>query len=181
MQWWCTFFRGFHARCARHPRLPWVYTHGCVMPPLRGSIIFSGIPWVPRTMCASPTSVLCHRHAVLCYVTATRFECFFRLSVGFAHDVPWVTTASPRRNLHSKQIDTNGIFLMAFDIFCFKNSIAHPCHHPPKTSHSYNNDDCIDQKPNKKIADSRHLFAGRYYVIRLQILDFQCHTEIDIP
>ena len=52
---------------------PWVYTHGCVMPPLRGSCGCFRFPWVPCTMCTSPTAVLCHRHAVLCYVTATRF------------------------------------------------------------------------------------------------------------
>ena len=119
--------RGGRARCALHPRLPWVFTHGCVMPPLRGSGINNAstvgsahdvrvthgcvmsppcgsvlyhryaalyyvtatrfcimsplrgshgcfrFPWVPRTMCASPTAVLCHRHAVRYYVTAMRF------------------------------------------------------------------------------------------------------------
>ncbi len=66
-------FRGFRARCALHPRSPWVDTHGCVMPPLRGSCVCFRFPWVPRTLCASPTAVLCHRYAVLCSATATRF------------------------------------------------------------------------------------------------------------
>ena len=52
---------------------PWVYIHGCVMPPLRGSCGCFRFPWVPCTMCTSPTAVLCHRDAVLCYVTAMRF------------------------------------------------------------------------------------------------------------
>ncbi len=66
---------GWHPRMwyATATRFPWVDTHGCVMPPLWGSIIFFCIPWVPRTLCASPTSVLCHRYAVRWYVTVTRF------------------------------------------------------------------------------------------------------------
>ena len=58
-------------------------THGCVMSPLRGSHGCFRFPWVPRTLCASPTAVLCHRHAVLCYVTAMRFIWLFSFSVVF--------------------------------------------------------------------------------------------------
>ena len=83
-----------------HPRSPWVDTHGCVMPPLRGSIFF---PCKPRVLPPRRGSVFCHRDAVLCSATATRFpwvdthgcvmpplrgSIFFSLqTVGSAHDV----------------------------------------------------------------------------------------------
>ena len=73
---------GYHPRlwyitatrfCVLPPQWPWVITHGCVMPPLQGSVLLFHLPWVTRTLCASPTAVLYHRDAVLCYSTAMRF------------------------------------------------------------------------------------------------------------
>ncbi len=93
---------GLHHGCRGFtPRLPWVVTHGCVMPPLRGSGINNASTVgsahdvrVTHGCVMSPPcgSVLCHRYAVhmvvfvfrgfrarcarhprLCYVTAMRF------------------------------------------------------------------------------------------------------------
>ena len=82
-------FRGFRARCAHHPRWPWVCTHGCVMPPQRGSDMNDvlTVGFATPSAFAPPTAVLCHRDAVLCYVTATRFRNIFLHTMGFAHDV----------------------------------------------------------------------------------------------
>ena len=73
---------------------PWVITHGCVMPPRRGcrgltpTVVLCHRDAVhmavSRFRGLTPTAVLCHRDAVLCYVTATRFIWWFRVSVGFA-------------------------------------------------------------------------------------------------
>ena len=81
---------------------PWVYTHGCVMPPLRGSCGCFRFPWVPCTMCTSPTAVLCHRYAVLCYVTAMRF-CIMsplRGSVGVYYVIRGLRSAEGARFTH---------------------------------------------------------------------------------
>ena len=63
---------------------PWVDTHGCIISPLRGSITATrfcvmpplwgsnGGEYVIRGL--TPTAVLYHRYAVLCYATPTGFE-----------------------------------------------------------------------------------------------------------
>ena len=78
----CYYFiyRGLHARCAFHPRLYYVTPKGFyVMPPRRGS---NGGGYVIRGL--TPTAVLYHRYAVLCYVTPTGFIWWLRY--------PWVDT-----------------------------------------------------------------------------------------
>ena len=79
-----------------HP-YQWVVTHGCVMPPRRGSYINNEftVGYAAPKAHASPTAVLCHPYGVhwvgyvalgyhprLCSTTATRFKWLFRVSVG---------------------------------------------------------------------------------------------------